>query len=250
MKILIITMAIMAIALVMWQSTRSQAPETDAGNADQEPEQPPPEEPVHAKIVSREVMFTLPEKKTAVCGEESIVLPQGTEVRGILQLKPSDGPLGIRDYDHPSFLSADLAFTHDGYRYQYSGLISQWDLWAPNGTQVTKEQPEFQDETGQLDGMMDGRDDWYYVLPDGSTHTNRLKYTSCQFWVMAQPSELTVKCRYYDQNSEIADYVAIFYARPLEELLLLRDTRVFRDAEGDPEDFSLHDGETITLKRL
>ena len=42
--------------------------------------------------------------------------------------------------------------------------------------------------------------------------------------------------------------VTILYSRPLEELLLLRDTKVFLDSEGNPEDFDLHGGDTITLE--
>lgn len=250
MKTLIIGIAIIAVALVVWQSTRRRTPDAEAPQTDPEPVEVPPEEPAPAKATSREVTFILPEEREATCGEKSILLSGGIEVSGTLTLKAADGPLGVREYDHPSFLSADLVFGFDGQTYRYTGLVSQWDLWAPNGTRVVKAKPDFRDEAGQLDGMMDGRDDWHYVLPDGSTHANRLKYTSCQFWLAVQSSSLDVKCRYYDQNSDIADYVTIFYTRPLAELLLLRDTRVFHDAEGIPEDFSLHDGETITLEKL
>lgn len=224
----------------LWRLRGKRTPDTHSTQVKSSP----------AKAVSREVTFMLSEDRKASCGDESIFLPRGTEVSGTLRLEPFDGPLGVREYDHPSFLRADLVFTNDGHKYQYSGIISQWDLWAPNGTRVAKEQPEFRDETGQLDGMMDGRDDWEYLLPDGSTHSNRLKYTSCQFWVMVKPSTLEVKCKYYDQNSDIANYVTIFYSRSLADLLLLKDTRVFNDAEGKPEDFSLHDGETIILEKL
>lgn len=250
MKILITVIAIAAIALVIWQSKKRRPPVAQVAPSAPDPVELPPVKPASAKIVSREVTFTIPEERKATCGDEGMLLPGGTKVAGTLTLEASDGPLGIREYDHPSFLSADVVFKIDAQTYRYRGLISQWDLWAPNGTPVVKEKVDFRDETGQLDGMMDGRDDWHYVLPDGSTHANRLKYTSCQFWGAVQSSSLDVKCRYYDQNPDITDYVTIFYTRPLAELLLLRDTRVFLDAQGNPEDFSLHDGEVITLEKL
>ncbi len=250
MKYLIIAVFIIVVALVMKLFRGKGTPDSDSDQVERAPAERSSEESAPAKTVSREVTFMLSEDRKATCGDKNILLPRGTEVSGTLRLETFDGPLGIREYDNASFLRADFAFTHDGQIYQYSGIISPWDLWAPNGTGVAKEQSGFRDETGQLDGMMDGRDDWEYILPDGSTHSNRLKYTSCHFWVMVKPSALDVKCKYYVHNSNIADYVTIFYSRSLADLLLLKDTSVFNDAEGKPEDYSLHDGETITLKKL
>jgi hypothetical protein len=244
MKAIIIIFRVFAAVMAVWRFIRPRPTATVQPEADSTPKKLPV-----PTVVPRNVTFTLPDDRKAQCGEQSILLPQGTEVTGVLELRPSNDPLGVHNCDNP-FLNADLVFTWKDQKYLYSGFISKWDLWAPNGAKVAKEQPDFRDDTGQLDGMMDDREDWLYVLPDGSTHTNRLKYTSFQFWVMLQSSSLAVKCRYYDQNSEIADYVTIFYKRPLAELLLLKDTRIFLDATGNPEDYSLHDGETITLKRL
>jgi hypothetical protein len=163
-------------------------------------------------------------------------------------LEPFGCPLGIPEYDHPSFIAATFDFPFKGRSLRYTGFIWQWDLWAPTGTHVQTERSDFVDEIGQLDGMMDARKDWSYVLPDGRTHTNRLKYTSCHFWIMAEPSSLLVRCEYYDQNPDIAGMVTIFYCRPLAELLLLKDTKVSHDSAGNPEDFDLHGGDTITLE--
>ena len=200
------------------------------------------------EMMKTPVTITLTEERHAVCGGDATSLPAGVTFVGDLTLTPSDGPLGIREYDHPHFLVATLDFTLVGLALRYTGFISQWDLWAPTGTQVQIECPGFEDQTGQIDGMMDDRDDWSYVLPDGTTHANRLKYTSCKFWVMPQASSLLVRCEYYDQNPDITRMVTIFYTRSLEDLLLLKDTKVFHDADGNPEDFDLHGGDTITLK--
>ena len=195
-----------------------------------------------------QVSITLPNELSASFGGYPVVLDAGTVLAGDLTLELSDGPLGIREYEHPHFVLATFDFSVDGRDLRSTGFISQWDLWAPTGTQVRTECPDFRAHIGQLDGMMDDRDDWAYVLPDGTTHANRLKYTACKFWVMAQPSSLLVRCEYYDQNPDIAGMVTIYYTRPLKELLLLKDTKVYRDSDGNPEDFALHGGKTVTLK--
>ena len=60
---------------------------------------------------------------------------------------------------------------------------------------------------------------------------------------------LNVQCKYYDQNPDIADYVTIYYSRPLAELLFRNDTLVMLDADGNPEDYSLYDTDVMTLTR-
>jgi hypothetical protein len=199
--------------------------------------------------MEKEVIITLSDDRCATCDGAVVRLPAGTALSGHLTLEPSTGPLGIPEYDHPSYIAATFDFQLDGRNLRHTGFISQWELWAPTGTQVLTYRDDFVDELSQLDGMMDTRDDWSYVLPDGTTHTNRLKYTSCKFWIMTQTSSLAVRCEYYDQNPHITGMVTIFYTRPLEKLLLLKDTKLLYDSSGNPEDFHLHGGDTITLKR-
>jgi hypothetical protein len=194
------------------------------------------------------VTVKLPDERRVTCNGEALCLPAGTVLAGELVLEPSDGPWGIREYEQPHYLTATFDFAFESRYLRYSGLVTQWNLWAPTGTQVETERGEFVDQVGRIDGMMDDREDWSYVLPDGRTHRNRLKYTSCHFWVMAKPTSLLVKCQYYEQNPDLAGMVTIFYSRYLEELLLLRDTRVFYDSRGKAEDFNIHGGDTITLK--
>ncbi|MCG3148617.1 MAG: hypothetical protein PCFJNLEI_02062 [Verrucomicrobiae bacterium] len=196
------------------------------------------------------VKLILPIERQAACEGQTILIPAGNELHGKLTLQPSDGPHGIREYEHPHYVQASFEFELEGQRFQYNGLITQWDLWARNGTQVDTSRSDFRDDIGQIDGMMDDRDDWFYVLPDGRTHSNRLKYTSCNFRVMLQPTSLLVRCQYYDQNPDVTGMVTIYYTRPLEDLLLLKDTKFSYDANGALEDFSLRDGATITLQAL
>ena len=243
MKIVVTALLVIATALVVMRLTRKRSPAA--------PSRPLTPKHIDSPDVSScEVCFILPDERVAICDRKVISLPAGSEITGALTLRPSDGPLGIREHEHPSFILATFDFSVGGRNLRYTGFISQWDLWAPSGTEVQTECPQFEDQTDQLDGMMDGRDDWSYVLPDGTTHTNRLKYTSCKFWVMTQPSSLLVRCQYYDQNPDIADTVKIFYARPLDELLLFKETKVFHDVDGNPEDFDLHGGDTIILQKL
>ena len=196
------------------------------------------------------VKLILPTERQATCEGSPILLPASKELLGSLTLQPSDGPHDIREYDHPHYVEASFDFQLEDRQFRYTGLITQRDLWARNGTRVTMNQSEFRDDIGQIDGMMDDREDWFYVLPDGRTHSNRLKYTGCNFGVMVQPTALLVRCQYYDQNPDVTGMVTIYYTRPLEELLLLKDTKFFYDANGVLEDFSLRDGETITLRAL
>lgn len=194
------------------------------------------------------VSLLLPHDRHARCGNDEIILPAATELSGQLSLEPSDGPFGIREYEHPSYVATTFEFA--GRSFRNRGLLSAFHLWAPNGTPVQLEAPDYQEQLGPIEGMMDDREDWWYLLPDGTKHTNRLKYTSCQFGIMLQPSSLLVRCRYYDQNPDIASYLTIFYSRNLADLLLLKDTRLCLDASGNLEDFILNGGETITLEHL
>ena len=63
---------------------------------------------------------------------------------------------------------------------------------------------------------------------------------------MAELSSLLVRCQYYDTS--VSGMVTIFYSRPWAALLLLKDTRYFRDSQGNLSDFSPHGGLTTTLK--
>lgn len=194
-----------------------------------------------------QVTVVLPDDRFATCEGRALVLAAGTALSGELTLEPSDGPLGIREYEHPHCLATTLDFFFDGRCLRYANWVSGRNLWLPSGTQVQTECADFVNQVGPIDGMMDDRDDWFYVLPDGRIHRNRLKYTACNFQLMAQPSSLLVRCQYYDQNPGIAGMVAIFYSRPLEELLFLKDTQVFYDSHGKIADFFLHGGDTIML---
>ena len=195
------------------------------------------------------ITVILTDDRDATCDGRAVYLPAGIALSGDLTLELSNGPLGVREYKHPHFLSSQFDFTVDGQDLRYSGFVSLWNLWAPTGTQVQTERPEFVDEVGQIDGMIDSNVDWSYIRPDGKVHTNRLKYTSCQLWAMMERSSLLVKCRYYDQNPDIANMVTIFYSRPLSALVFLKDTKVFYNSAGVPEDFELNGGTTITLKK-
>ena len=172
----------------------------------------------------------------------SFVLPAGAALSGELTLSPTDGPFGIREYERPHYIAATFDFTSGGQNLRYAGLITQWDLWAPTGTQVQTDLQSFGDQIGRIDGMIDDRDDWSYVRPDGTMHTIRLKYTSCHFWVMARLTTMRVKCHYYDTS--VCGMVAIFYEAPLSRLLLLPTVKLFHDAAGSLEDFDPH-GEKI-----
>lgn len=202
-------------------------------------------------MMKSQVTVSLTEQRHGTCNGEAIRFPEGTVLPGELTLEPTDGPWGIREYEQPQYFLGTFDFTFEGRCLRYSGLVTQWNLWAPSGTQVQTERTEFVDQAGRIDGMMDDREDWSYVLPDGRTHRIRLKYTSCRFWIMAQPSSLLIKCQYYDPNPILPStkgMVTIFYSRPFGELLLLKDTKLLLDPQGNLSDFVLHGGATMTLE--
>ncbi|MEZ5325374.1 MAG: hypothetical protein R3F19_09950 [Verrucomicrobiales bacterium] len=185
---------------------------------------------------------------SARCRDEEIVLAAGAEIVGTVSLELSDGPLGQRPYNNPSFVEATFDFQLGDRLFQSRSTLSCQHLWAADGTQVENDHPDFVDEVGQLDGMMDGRDEWYYLRPDGSKHSNRLKCTSCHIHLMVRELDVLVRCRYYDQNSEIADYVTIYYPKAYSDLLLLPDDKLYFDANGNVEDHVSNGAEFTTLE--
>ena len=95
--------------------------------------------------------------------------------------------------------------------------------------------------------MMDDREDWFYIRSDGARHTNRLKCTECHFELMLKTTVVRVKCRYYDQSPNIANYVTIYYARDLDEILLLKDIKYYYGQDGKVEDWLWDNGPYVTL---
>ena len=200
-------------------------------------------------VTTSEVCVTLPTSKDGILEGAPLTLAANHPLKGTLRLECSRGPLNEKEFEHPGFFDATLDFEHQEHTLRYHGLISVRELWAPNGTAATRENPDFKSELGQVEGMMDDRADWYYMLPDGQKHSNPLKYTGCHFRVTIDEDALNVQCKYYDQNPDIADYVTIYYSRPLAELLFRNDTLVMLDADGNPEDYSLYDTDVMTLTR-
>ena len=127
--------------------------------------------------MSKSVSFTLKSERLARIGEEQFILPAHSVLAGQLSLKTSDGPMGLREFEQPSFLHACFDFEFGGRQMRYAGFIRWSALWAPDGTQTTFEDPGFIPECGMIEGLNDSRADWFYIRSDGRRHTNRLKYT-------------------------------------------------------------------------
>ena len=193
------------------------------------------------------VTVILKSDRVARMAGEIFTMPANTVLTGQLSLDPSDGPRGDREFDNPNFLTVCFDFEFAGRPMRYAGFLGRYHLWAPDGTQTTFEDSAFISECGVIDGMMDNRRDWFYIRFDGVRHTNRLKYTSCHFELMLKPTTVQVKCRYYDQNPDIAGYVTIYYARDLDDLLFFKDMKFYYDQDGKVEDFLWDEGPHITL---
>lgn len=199
--------------------------------------------------MKKPVDLTVKTPRTLCLRQTKFSLETGQQVSGKLSFNPSDGPLGESAYEYPEFLECTFDFQLNGCDYTNTSVLTKWHLWAPDGTTVRKSNGSFQSECGTLASVIDDRRDWYYILPNGEEHHNRLKYTSCYFEIMVQRTSLLVKCRYYDQNSDICDFVTILYERDLDELLLLRDHKYDYDAEGNIEDVEWNQGDGITINR-
>ena len=174
-------------------------------------------------------------------------MPANTVLTGQLSLDPSDGPYGRREFSDPSFVRTCFDFEFEGRQMKHSGLLCGSHLWAPDGTQTTFVDSNFLPECGVIEDMMDSRQDWFYIRSDGTRHANRLKYTGCRFELMLKPTALHVRCRYYDQNPDITDYVTIYYSRDLDDVLLLKDIKYSYDRNGNVEDWLWGEGPYVTL---
>ena len=221
----------------------------------EKPPVPSPQEthPAGRSSPANPVRFVLSDNRTCQCGEKKIELNQGSTLSGTLTLKTTDGPWNIREYNYPSFLDMQFEFSlpEDPTRtFRYQAELPVEKLWAPNGTQVAYEMPEFEDQVGDLEELIDWREDWSYLTPEGETHTNRLKYTSATFQVMIETDSLLVCCEYYDQNEDITDYVTIFYRVPLANILLLPDHIPCYREDGSLDDMRYYEGESISLHRI
>lgn len=197
--------------------------------------------------MSKSVSFTLNSERLVRIGEEQFILPVHSVLAGRLSLKTSDGPMGLREFEQPSFLHACFDFEFGGRQMRYAGFIRWSALWAPDGTQTTFEDRDFIPECGIIEGLKDSRADWFYISSDGRRHTNRLKYTGCYFEVMLKMTGMQVKCRYYDQNPDITGYVTIYYSRDLDDLLLRKDIKFCYDQDGKVEEFLWDEGPYVTL---
>lgn len=176
-----------------------------------------------------------------------VSIPQGLVLKGTVDFSLSDGPMKQREWENPSWLESEFRFEFEGRRYIHRGSVSHFALWAPRGIQTIARPANFCSAAGTLDGMVDGRDDWFYLKPDGSRHANRLKYTGFHVDIMPAKNELVVQCRYYDQNPEISGYVTIYYPLRYPMVVLRNDHVLSKDASGAVEEVLANEGAHVTL---
>src|SRR5688500_7025757 len=103
------------------------------------------------------ITLILKSERVVCINEEILALPAKTVLTGELSLCSSDGPWGVREYENPNYVSSCFYFELAGRRLKHCGLLSAWQLWAPNGTVVRFEDREFVSACGVIDGMMDSR---------------------------------------------------------------------------------------------
>ena len=82
-------------------------------------------------------------------------------------------------------------------------------------------------------GMRDDRDDYSYVLPDGSERSFRLKYVGFECWASFREGGVTIKLKHFLPGDSD---VVVCYPIPVENLLFRTERRLTFDADGFLED--------------
>jgi hypothetical protein len=181
---------------------------------------------------------------------ESFHFPANSLLPGQLTLTPSDGPLGERAYEHPSYLELTFTFLHQERLRVHRGLLWRFDLWLEDGCSVQTSYPDFVSHSGQIDELMDSRSDLSYFLPDGRKHTFRVKYTGCFFDLMIVNKGFIIRCRYHDPKAigAVDSHATVFYQRKFADLIFLPALKLGYDSHGKAEEFFAHGADYVFVE--
>jgi hypothetical protein len=161
------------------------------------------------------------------------VFPKGSRLTGDLRLFASSWPFGVIEHEYPGRLGVEFTFSDDGKHWLYRGYIDSRQLWPASGSCVEPSPGSEPFAVGPLGGMRDDREDYHYLLPDGSERRFRLKYVGFQCWISIRETTLNLKLRHFLPGD---DYVVIRYSIPTEDILFRPEDRLSYDAEGFLED--------------
>jgi len=163
----------------------------------------------------------------------SFTLRKGQSLTGDLRLFASTWPFGVFHHEKATSLGVEFAFPYEGKPWLYRGMIRCGSLWPAPGSQVRMPSESDHYTVGPLVGMRDDREDYYYVLPDGSERAFRLKYIGYECWVSSQEAVLDIKLRHFLPGD---DYVVVCHSMPVEDVLFHKELKLEYDAEGFLED--------------
>jgi hypothetical protein len=163
----------------------------------------------------------------------NFVLRKGSSLTGDLRLFASTWPFGVFHHEVQGRLGVEFTFSYESKFWLYRGFIGSRSLWPAAGSRVrTSTEPDLF-VAGPLVGMRDDREDYYYILPDGSERRFRLKYVGFECWVSCQEAVLNIKLRHFLPGD---DHVVICYSLPIEDVLFRKEDKLSYDAEGFLED--------------
>jgi hypothetical protein len=157
----------------------------------------------------------------------------GAPLAGDLRLFPSTWPFGVCHHEDAGSLGVEFTFSYEDKLWLYRGFIDCRRLWPAPGSTVRLPSEADHFPVGPLLGMRDGREDYHYILPDGSERSFRLKYIGFECWVTCQDDVLLVKLRHFVPGD---DYVLICHSLPVEDVLFQKERKLSYDTEGFLED--------------
>ena len=163
----------------------------------------------------------------------NFILRKGTSLTGDLRLFASTWPFGICDHEHAGKLGVEFTFSDGGKKWMYCGLIDCRLLWPAPGASIIPSTEADSIGVGPLLGMRDDREDFYYLLPDGTERWIRLKYVGFECWVSCVGEVLKINLRHFSPDDY---YVVISYSMPVEDVLFHKQAKLSYDAEGFLED--------------
>ena len=163
----------------------------------------------------------------------NFVLRKGTSLAGDLRLFASTWPFGVFHHDVEGRLGVEFTFTYEDKLWLYRGFIRARSLWPAAGSRVLPSTELDHFAIGPLVGMRDDREDFQYILPDGSERRFRLKYVGFECWVACDEAGLHIKLRHFLPGD---GHVVICYSKPIESALFRKEDKLAYDAEGFLED--------------
>ena len=158
---------------------------------------------------------------------------KGATLSGHIRLFSTTWPRGVYHHEDAGSLGVEFIFPCENASWLYRGAIDCRNLWPEPGAIVQHPIDTDHFPIGPILGMRDDREDYHYILPDGSKRLFRLKYVGFECWVALQKPNLKIKIHHFLPGD---DHATITHLIPIETLLFLKKLKLSYDAEGFLDD--------------